>query len=85
MAGQFPNDTFIPIASIETYECLDSAFDGFLGTCARRAAEHWTGPRFRVRHRAARVVQSLTVARPLHVGPGWFCSISRLVHYDKGR
>jgi hypothetical protein len=23
----------------ETYGCLDSAFDGFLSTCARRAAE----------------------------------------------
>jgi hypothetical protein len=34
----FPDDTFVPLA-VETYGCLDSAFDGFLGTCARRAAE----------------------------------------------
>jgi hypothetical protein len=29
---------FRPLA-IETYGCIDSAFGGFLGTCARRAAE----------------------------------------------
>jgi hypothetical protein len=34
----FPDDTLVPLA-VETYGCLDSAFDGFLGTCARRAAE----------------------------------------------
>jgi hypothetical protein len=34
----FPDDTFVPLA-VETYGCLDSAFDGFLGTCAGRAAE----------------------------------------------
>jgi hypothetical protein len=34
----FPDDTFVPLA-IETYGSFDSAFDGFLGTCARRAAE----------------------------------------------
>jgi hypothetical protein len=34
----FPDDTFVPLA-VETYGCLDSMFDGFLGTCARRAAE----------------------------------------------
>jgi hypothetical protein len=34
----FPDDTFVPLA-VETYGCLDFAFDGFLGTCARRAAE----------------------------------------------
>jgi hypothetical protein len=33
----FPDDTFVSLA-VETYGCLDSAFDGFLGTCARRAA-----------------------------------------------
>ena len=37
-ADHFPDDTFIPLA-VETYGCLDSAFDEFLGTCARRAAE----------------------------------------------
>ena len=37
--GDHPaDDTFIPLA-VETYGCLDSAFDEFLGTCARRAAE----------------------------------------------
>jgi hypothetical protein len=34
----FPDDTFVPLA-LETYGCLDLAFDRFLGTCARRAAE----------------------------------------------
>jgi hypothetical protein len=34
----FPDDTFASLAG-ETYGCLDSAFDGFLGTCTRRAAE----------------------------------------------
>jgi hypothetical protein len=34
----FPDDTFVPLA-VEAYGCLDSACDGFLGTCARRAAE----------------------------------------------
>jgi hypothetical protein len=34
----FPDETFVPLA-VEIYGCLDSAFDGFLGTCARRAAE----------------------------------------------
>jgi hypothetical protein len=34
----FPDDTFVPLA-VETYGCLDSAFQGFLGACARRAAE----------------------------------------------
>jgi hypothetical protein len=29
--------------AVKTYGCLDSAFDGFLGTCARRAAELWAG------------------------------------------
>jgi hypothetical protein len=33
-----PNDTFVLLA-VETYGCLDLAFDGFFGTCARRAAE----------------------------------------------
>jgi hypothetical protein len=33
-----PDDTFVPLA-VETYRCLVSAFDGFLGTCARQAAE----------------------------------------------
>jgi hypothetical protein len=37
-----PDDTFVPLA-IETYGCLDSAFNGILGTCARRAAELWEG------------------------------------------
>jgi hypothetical protein len=37
--NHFPDsDTFLPLA-VEIYGCLDSAFDGFLGTCARRAAE----------------------------------------------
>lgn len=37
--GDHPaDDTFIPLA-VETYGCLDSSFDEFLGTCARRAAE----------------------------------------------
>jgi hypothetical protein len=36
--NHFPDDTFVPLV-VETYGCLDSAFDGFLGTCARRAAE----------------------------------------------
>jgi hypothetical protein len=36
--GHFPDDTFVPLA-VETYGCLDSAFDGFHGTCAKRAAE----------------------------------------------
>jgi hypothetical protein len=38
----FPDDTFVPFA-VETYGCLDSAFAGFFGTCARRAAELWAG------------------------------------------
>jgi hypothetical protein len=38
----FPDDTFVPLA-VETYGCLDSAFDEFLGTCARRDAELWAG------------------------------------------
>jgi hypothetical protein len=33
--NHFPDDIF----AVETYGCLDLAFDGFLGTCARRAAE----------------------------------------------
>ena len=37
-ADHSPDDTFIPLA-VETYGCLDSSFDEFLGTCARRAAE----------------------------------------------
>jgi hypothetical protein len=32
------DDTFIPLA-VETFGCLNSSFDEFLGTCARRAAE----------------------------------------------
>jgi hypothetical protein len=32
------DDIFVPLA-VETYGCLDSAFDGLLGTCARRATE----------------------------------------------
>ena len=37
--GDHPaDDTFIPLA-VETFGCLDSSFDEFLGTCARRAAE----------------------------------------------
>jgi hypothetical protein len=37
--GDHPaNDTFIPLA-VQTFGCLDSSFDEFLGTCARRAAE----------------------------------------------
>ncbi|GAQ92921.1 hypothetical protein KFL_012040010 [Klebsormidium nitens] len=37
--GDHPaDDTFIPLA-VETYGCLDSSFDEFLGTCARRAVE----------------------------------------------
>jgi hypothetical protein len=36
-------DTFVPLA-VETYGCLNLAFDGFLGTqCARWAAELWAG------------------------------------------
>jgi hypothetical protein len=37
----FPDDIFVPQACSRDlpYGCLDSAFDGFLGTCARRAAE----------------------------------------------
>jgi hypothetical protein len=42
----FPDDTFVPLP-VETYGCLDSTFDGFLGTCARRAAE-FRGWRFAV-------------------------------------
>jgi hypothetical protein len=35
--GDHPaDDTFIPLA-VETFGCLDSSFDEFLGTCARRA------------------------------------------------
>jgi hypothetical protein len=41
----FPDDTFVPLA-VETYGCLDSAFDGFLGTCARRGRRA-SGRRFR--------------------------------------
>jgi hypothetical protein len=33
-SDHFPDDTFVLLA-VETYGCLDSAFDGFLGTCAR--------------------------------------------------
>jgi hypothetical protein len=36
--NHFSDDTFVPLA-VETYGCLDSAFDGFLGTCARRSTE----------------------------------------------
>jgi hypothetical protein len=37
--GDHPaDDTFIFLA-VETFGCLDSSFDEFLGTCARRAAE----------------------------------------------
>jgi hypothetical protein len=36
--NHFPNDTFVPLA-VETYGCLDSAFDGFLGTGARLALD----------------------------------------------
>jgi hypothetical protein len=36
--NHYPDDTFVPLA-VETYGCLDSAFDEFLGTCARLAAE----------------------------------------------
>jgi hypothetical protein len=36
--NHFPDDTFVPLA-LETYGCLDLAFNRFLGTCARRAAE----------------------------------------------
>jgi hypothetical protein len=37
-SDHFPDDTFVSLA-VETYGCLDLVFDGFLGTCARRAAE----------------------------------------------
>jgi hypothetical protein len=40
--NHFPDGTFVPLA-VETHGCLDSTFDGFLGTCARRAAELWAG------------------------------------------
>jgi hypothetical protein len=44
----FPNATFVPLA-VETYGCLDSAFGGFLGTCARRLdGPPALGRRFRV-------------------------------------
>jgi hypothetical protein len=38
--NHFPDDTFVPLV-VETYGCLDSAFDGFIGTglSARRTAE----------------------------------------------
>jgi hypothetical protein len=37
--GDHPaDDTFIPLA-VKTFGCLNSSFDEFLGTCARRAAE----------------------------------------------
>jgi hypothetical protein len=39
----FPNDTFVPLAAETSYGCLDLALDGFLGICARRAVELWTG------------------------------------------
>jgi hypothetical protein len=42
----FPNERFVPLA-VETYGCLDSAFDGFLGTCARPSGRQASGRRFR--------------------------------------
>jgi hypothetical protein len=43
--GDHPaDDIFIPLA-VKTFGCLDSFFDEFLGTCARRAAELRMGGR----------------------------------------